>query len=67
MFVPLIHLQQEIAKASDEAATKYYDETLVEETSGSGVTALMRAAAKTKQQSFKGQFSKLLQLQIQVR
>jgi hypothetical protein len=27
MFVPLIHLQQEIAKASNEAAKKYYNKT----------------------------------------
>jgi hypothetical protein len=32
--------------------------TLVDERSTSGVTAVMRAATKSKHQSFKGQFSK---------
>jgi hypothetical protein len=58
MFVLLIHLQQEIAEASDDAARKYYEETPEQERTGLGVTAVMRAAAKTKQQSFKCQFSK---------
>jgi hypothetical protein len=51
-------LQQEIVEASDDAARKYYDETLDDERSTSEVTAPMRVAAKTKHQSFKGQFSK---------
>jgi hypothetical protein len=51
-------LQQEIAEASNDAARKYYDETPADERSTSEVTALMRAVAKTKHQSFKGQFSK---------
>jgi hypothetical protein len=51
-------LQQEIAEASDDAARKYYDETPADERSTSEVTAPMRAAVKTKHQSFKGQFSK---------
>ena len=51
-------MQQEIAEASDEAARKYYEETPEEERTSSGVTFVMRAAAKAKQQSFKGQFSK---------
>jgi hypothetical protein len=51
-------LQQEIAEASDDAARKYYEETPEEERTSSGVTFVMRAAAKTKQNSFKGQFSK---------
>jgi hypothetical protein len=51
-------LQQEIAEASNDAARKYYDEIPADERSTSEVTALMRAAAKTKHQSFKGQFSK---------
>jgi hypothetical protein len=51
-------LQQEIAKAFDEAARKYMDETPKVERSDFGVTAIMRAAAKNKAQSFKGQFSK---------
>jgi hypothetical protein len=51
-------LQQEIAEASDDAARKYYDETPKEEKSDTEVTAVMRAAAKTKQHSFRGQFSK---------
>ena len=51
-------LLQEIAKASDDAARKYYEEILEGERTNSGVTSVMRAAAKAKQQSFKGQFSK---------
>jgi hypothetical protein len=51
-------LQQEIAEASYEAAKKYVEETLEVERSDSGVMAVMRAAAKNKAQSFKGQFSK---------
>jgi hypothetical protein len=51
-------LQQEIVEASDDAATKYYDETPKEERSDTEVTAVMRAAAKTKRHSFRGQFSK---------
>jgi hypothetical protein len=42
------------------AARKYYDETPKEDRSDEGVTAVMRSAAKSKQQSFKGQFSKYL-------
>jgi hypothetical protein len=53
-------LQQEIAEASDDAAKKYYDETPKEDRSDEGVTTAMRSAAKSKQQSFKGQFSKYL-------
>jgi phosphoenolpyruvate synthase/pyruvate phosphate dikinase len=51
-------LQQEIAEALDDAARKYYDETPKEERSDTEVTAVMRAAAKTKRHSFRGQFSK---------
>jgi hypothetical protein len=51
-------LQQEIAEALDDAARKYCDETPKDEKSDTEVTAPMRAAAKTKLQSFKGQFSK---------
>jgi hypothetical protein len=53
-------LQQEIAEASYEAAKKYVEETLEVERSDSGVMAVMRAAAKNKAQSFKGQFSKYI-------
>jgi hypothetical protein len=53
-------LQQEIAEASDDAAKNYYDETPKEDRSDEGVTTAMRSAAKSKQQSFKGQFSKYL-------
>jgi phosphoenolpyruvate synthase/pyruvate phosphate dikinase len=52
-------LQQEIAEASD-AARKYYDEMPRKERSNTDVTVVMRAAAKSKQQSFKGQFFKYL-------
>jgi hypothetical protein len=41
-------LQQEIVEASDGVAIKYYDETPKEEKSDTGVTAIMRAIAKTK-------------------
>jgi hypothetical protein len=51
-------LQQEIVEASDDAARKYYDETPKEERSDTEVTAVMRAAAKTKLHSFKCQFLK---------
>jgi type II secretory pathway component PulL len=58
MFVPLIRLQQEISEASDDASKKYYEITPEKDRTGSGVTKVMRAAAKSKHQSFKGQFSK---------
>jgi hypothetical protein len=45
-------------EASDDASRKYYEETPEKDRTGSGVTEVMRAAAKTKHQSFKGQFSK---------
>jgi hypothetical protein len=38
----------------DDAARKYYDETPKEDWRDVGVTAVMEAAAKSKQQSFKG-------------
>jgi hypothetical protein len=44
--------------ASDDATRKYYDETPKDERIDTEVTTLMRVAAKTKLQSFKGQFSK---------
>jgi hypothetical protein len=47
MFFHVIHLQQEIAEASDDAARKYYEETLESKKIGSRMTAVMRAAAKT--------------------
>jgi hypothetical protein len=51
-------LQQEIAEALDYAARKYYEETPEKDRTTLGVTTVMRAVAKSKQQSFKGQFSK---------
>jgi hypothetical protein len=45
-------------EAFDDASRKYYEETPEKDRTGSGVTEVMRAAAKTKHQSFKGQFSK---------
>jgi hypothetical protein len=53
-------LQQQIVEASDEAARKYVEKTPEAEKSDSGVTAFMKAAAKNKAQSFKGQFSKYI-------
>jgi hypothetical protein len=54
MLLALCPLQQEIAEVADDAARKYYDETAKEDRSDTAVTAVMRAAAKTMQQSFKG-------------
>ena len=45
-------------EAFDDASRKYYEETPEEERTGSGVTEVMRDAAKAKHQSFKNQFSK---------
>jgi hypothetical protein len=59
MFDPLIRLQQEILEASDDASRKYYEETPEKDRTGSGVTEVLKAAAKFKHQSFKAQFSKL--------
>jgi hypothetical protein len=58
MFVPLILLQQEIEEASDDAARKYYEDIPKTKRTSLGVAVVMRAVAKAKQQSFKGQFSK---------
>jgi hypothetical protein len=58
MLIPLYHLQQEIAEASDGATRKYYDETSKDEKSDTGITTVMRATTKSKHQSFKGQLSK---------
>jgi hypothetical protein len=60
----IIHcqFQQEIGEASDDAARKYNDETLEEDRSDAGITAAMRAAAKNKHHSFKGQFFKYLSI-----
>jgi hypothetical protein len=58
MIVFFTYWQQEIADASNDAARNYYEETAEADRTVSGVTAVMRAAAKAKQQSFKGQFSK---------
>jgi hypothetical protein len=46
-----------LVDASNDAARKYYEETAKADRTVSGVTAVMRATAKAKQQSFKGQFS----------
>jgi hypothetical protein len=51
-------MQQEISEASDDASRKYYEETLEKDMTGLGVIEVMKAAAKSKHQSFKGQFSK---------
>ena len=58
MFDPLICLQQEILEASDDASRKYYEEILKKDRTNSGVTQVMRAIARNKHASFKGQFSK---------
>jgi hypothetical protein len=60
MLIIHCHLQQEIGEASYDAARKYYDETPMEDKSDTGVTTAMRAAAKTRHHSFKGQFFKYL-------
>jgi hypothetical protein len=41
-------LMQEIAEAFDDAARNYYEYTPKEDRSDSGITAVMRAAAKSK-------------------
>jgi hypothetical protein len=43
-----------IAEASYEAARKYYAETPQDEKCDTGITAVMKATARSKQQSFKG-------------
>jgi hypothetical protein len=58
MILIFIDLQQEIADASNNAARKYYEETEEADRTVPGVITVMRAAAKAKQQSYKGQFSK---------
>ena len=58
VFDPLICLQQEISEASDDASRKYHEETPEKDRTTSGVTEVMRVAARTKHASFKGQFSK---------
>jgi hypothetical protein len=60
MLFVLCPLQQEIAEAADDVVRKYYDETAKEDRSDTAVTAVMRAASKTRQQSFRGQFAKHL-------
>ena len=60
MLIALCPLQQEIAEAADVAARKYYEETAKEDWSDTDATALMRAAAKSKQQSYRSQFTKHL-------
>jgi hypothetical protein len=60
MLIPICHFQQEIAEAYDDAARKYYEETPKEDRNDATVTTVMRHAAKTRQQSFKGQFAKYL-------
>jgi hypothetical protein len=60
MLIPICRFQQEIAKASDDAARKYYEETPKEDRNNAAVTAVMRHAANCKQHSFKGQFAKYL-------
>ena len=62
MLVIECQFQQEIGEATDDAARKYYDETPKEDKSDVGVTIAMRAAAKLKHQSFKGQFFKYLSI-----
>jgi 3-methyladenine DNA glycosylase AlkC len=58
MLVPMSLLQQEIVEAFDKVARKYNNETPEEEKNALGITAAMRAIAKTTHQSFEGQFSK---------
>ena len=58
MIVIFNDLLQDIADVSNDDARKYYEETGEAERTVLGVTVVMRAVAKAKQQSFKGQFSK---------
>ena len=49
MLVSLCHLQEEIAEASNDAASMYYDEIPKEESCDTNITTVMRAVAKSKQ------------------
>jgi hypothetical protein len=49
MLIPLCSLQQEIVEVVDDAARKYYDEIVKEDRSDTTATAVMRAAARSKQ------------------
>ena len=49
-------------EAFDDAARKYYDETPMKDRSDNDVIAAMRAMAKTKHHTFKGQFFKYLSI-----
>jgi hypothetical protein len=60
MLIALCPLQQEIAEAADDAARKYYDEIAKEDRSDTAVTVVMRAAARSREQSFRGHFAKHL-------
>jgi hypothetical protein len=60
ILVIICHFQQKIAKASNDAAKKYYEETPKDDRSNIAVITVKRAAARSKQQSFKGQFAKYL-------
>jgi hypothetical protein len=60
MLSPIWHFQQEIAEASNDAAKKYYEETPKEDRNDATITAIMKHAARSKQQSFKFQFAKYL-------
>ena len=62
MLVTQFQFQQEIGEASDDTARKYYDETPNKDRTDAGVTTVMRAAARLKHQSFKGQFFKYLSI-----
>jgi hypothetical protein len=62
MLINHCHLQQEIGEASDDAARKYYDETPMEDRIDTSVTTAMRAAAKTRHHTFKGQFFEYLSI-----
>jgi hypothetical protein len=60
MLITLCPLQQEIAEAADDVARKYYDETAKKDRSDTAITVVMRAATRSRQQSFRGQFAKHL-------
>jgi hypothetical protein len=48
------------SEAVDDAARKYYDEIAKEDRSDTAVTTVMKATARSMQQSFRGQFAKHL-------
>ena len=60
MPVQVCHFQQEITEASDDVVKKYYEEIIKDNRSNTTIIAIMKATARSKQQSFKSHFAKYL-------